>query len=82
MDTEAKYRCPCCGFLTLDSPAGGYDICPVCYWEDDIDQSEDIELSEGANSISLRMARQNYKDFGASEYRFIGHVRAPYPEEI
>ena len=28
------YACPCCGFLTLPS-RGGYDICPVCFWEDD-----------------------------------------------
>lgn len=29
-----KYACPCCGCLTLDE-RGGYDICPVCFWEDD-----------------------------------------------
>lgn len=31
---NGKYRCPCCGFFTLDE-RGGYDICPVCFWEDD-----------------------------------------------
>ncbi|MDE7478291.1 MAG: hypothetical protein K2M91_10135, partial [Lachnospiraceae bacterium] len=29
-----KYRCLCCGCKTLDSRAE-YDICPVCFWEDD-----------------------------------------------
>lgn len=29
-----KFTCPCCGCLTLDE-RGGYDICPVCFWEDD-----------------------------------------------
>lgn len=29
-----KYKCLCCGCRTLDS-RGEYDICPVCYWEDD-----------------------------------------------
>jgi len=29
-----KYACPCCGCLTLDE-RGEYDICPVCFWEDD-----------------------------------------------
>ena len=29
-----KYKCFCCGHVTLDSRAG-YDICPVCFWEDD-----------------------------------------------
>ena len=31
-----KYKCPCCGFYTFDEkPNGNYDICPVCFWEDD-----------------------------------------------
>lgn len=29
-----KFACPCCGCLTLEE-RGGYDICPVCFWEDD-----------------------------------------------
>lgn len=29
-----KYKCLCCGFYTLDE-RGAYDICPVCFWEDE-----------------------------------------------
>lgn len=29
-----KYQCPCCGYKTLDS-RGEYDICSVCFWEDE-----------------------------------------------
>ncbi len=29
-----KYKCLCCGYYTLDS-RGNYDICPICYWEDE-----------------------------------------------
>ena len=29
-----KFTCPCCGYLTLNE-RGAYDICPVCFWEDD-----------------------------------------------
>ena len=29
-----KYKCLCCGYQTLDT-RGEYDICPVCFWEDD-----------------------------------------------
>ncbi|MBQ6093927.1 MAG: hypothetical protein IJL09_00855, partial [Lachnospiraceae bacterium] len=29
-----KFRCPCCGFYTLEE-VGTYEVCPVCYWEDD-----------------------------------------------
>ena len=30
-----KYRCLCCGFRTLSSQ-GKCDICPVCFWEDEV----------------------------------------------
>ena len=47
-----KYKCPCCGFYTFDEkPDGNYDICPVCFWEDDPIQSEDIEYEGGANRV-------------------------------
>ncbi|WP_324340148.1 CPCC family cysteine-rich protein [Ruminococcus sp.] len=29
-----KYRCLCCGYRTLDT-RGGFDICPICFWEDE-----------------------------------------------
>ena len=29
-----KYTCPCCGYKTLDDEHE-YEICPICYWEDD-----------------------------------------------
>jgi len=36
-----RYPCPCCGYRTLISPPPGtYDICEVCFWEDDAGQFE------------------------------------------
>lgn len=32
--TMKKYKCLCCGYITLET-RGEYDICPVCFWEDD-----------------------------------------------
>lgn len=29
-----KHKCLCCGYRTLKE-RGGYDICPVCFWEDE-----------------------------------------------
>ena len=29
-----KYKCPCCGYYTLEDEEGHFDICPVCFWED------------------------------------------------
>ena len=40
-----KYKCPCCGFYTFDEKLNGnYDICPVCFWEDDPIQLMNIKV--------------------------------------
>jgi len=76
-----KYKCPCCGFLTLESE-NEYDICRVCFWEDDPYQREDETLAEGANKISLAEARSNYLAFGACEQAMRQYVRRPHTCEI
>ena len=77
-----KYPCACCGFLTrLELSNRCYDICPVCFWEDDPVQNDDPEFSGGANIPSLNQARMNFKKYGAMEQRFVKNVRAPYMSE-
>ena len=79
---ETRYKCPCCGCFTFGSePQGNYDICPVCYWEDDPLQLIDEDFEGGANKVSLKQARENYKQFGACEEGMTGHVRKPIDEE-
>ncbi len=40
-----KYKCPCCGFYTFEHrPNGSYDLCDVCYWEDDPIQLDDPDF--------------------------------------
>ena len=77
------YRCPCCGCRTL-AERGGYEICPVCFWEDDGQDDHDAdEVRGGPNSdLSLSRARLNYREFGASDRRSLSHVRKPTPEEV
>ncbi len=78
-----KYQCPCCGYATFENePDGNYDICPVCFWEDDPFQAQDPDMSGGANGVSLNEARANFAKFGACEERFVGNVRAPKGDEI
>ena len=75
-------QCPCCGFRTLTEPAA-YEICPVCYWEDDgqNDVSAD-EIWGGPNKdLSLTQARLNFKNFGAFDLDFRDHVRLPDESE-
>lgn len=78
-----RFRCPCCGFYTLPEPAGGsYNICPVCWWEDDPVQMDDEDFEGGANKVSLRQAKKNYMAFGASDERFIDKVREATEDEL
>ena len=54
------FRCPCCGCLTLDEePPGTFEICPVCWWEDDNVQFDDPSYRGGANTrqLDLRLQR-------------------------
>jgi hypothetical protein len=78
-----RYRCPCCHYKTLEE-RGGYDICEVCFWEDDgqDDQDADTQRSLSPNHMSLTLARANYRRFGACQERLLPHVRPPLPEEL
>jgi hypothetical protein len=77
-----KYGCPCCGYLTLDEkPPGTYQICPVCFWEDDPVQFDDPDYEGGANKVSLNKAKQNYQLFGAVDEGSIELVRQPINSE-
>lgn len=76
-------RCPCCGYYTLvGSGSKEYDICPVCYWENDPWQASNPEEADGANAVSLQEARNNFATFGACEERWSTRVRKPYGEEV
>jgi len=53
--------CPCCGFRTLDS-RGQFDVCVVCWWEDDGQDNERADEAPGGpnDDISLSKARANF----------------------
>ncbi len=76
MENKKKFQCPCCGCLTLDEQ-GKWDICPVCYWEDDGDLA-----GGGANHVSVEQARVNLRRFGACEPDMAANTRKPYEYEI
>ncbi len=77
------FPCPCCGYLTIgEEPPGTFEICPVCFWEDDNVQFEDPNYAGAANSVSLNQARENFRLFGAVSKEFVNQVRKPLPQEI
>lgn len=63
---EGKFCCPCCGYPTLDEWSG-YDICRLCWWEDDGTIDEDGGGPNG--SYTLGEARANFEDHG-DMYRY------------
>lgn len=62
------HACPCCGFNTLDG-RGEYDICPVCWWEDDGQDNDDANVVRGGpnGTLSLTRARINFLATGIFE---------------
>lgn len=77
-----KYRCLCCGYKTLDNQ-GAFDLCPVCFWEDDsYPQDDGTIIFAGVNRSTLKQSQKNYQKFRASELDYIEYVRLPKAEEI
>lgn len=57
------FTCPCCGFPTLTA-RGYYQICPICFWEDEGQDDHDADEVAGLNSdYSLTEARKNFKKY-------------------
>ena len=56
-----------------------WDICLVCFWEDDGSDLHDLESNgSGCNGLTLRQGRDNFRQLGASHPRLIRYV---CPEE-
>lgn len=77
-----KYKCPCCNNYTLDDGPGKYEVCPVCFWEDDPKAGSAPNIAFGSNHISLKVAKINYREIGACDPDAVKSVRDPLPEEI
>ncbi|WP_456363939.1 CPCC family cysteine-rich protein [Priestia aryabhattai] len=78
-----KYTCPCCGYKTLEEePPDTFDICEICFWEDDGVQYKDPDYERGANVISLREAQQNFVKYGACDEESVKFTRRPNKFDI
>ncbi len=78
----AGFPCPCYGYLTLpEEPPGTFFICPVCRWEDDNLQADNVNMQGGANRVSLKQAQANFRRFSKSDPDRRGEVRPPLPHE-
>ena len=51
----ALFPCPCCGYHTL-AEERRWEICPICFWEDDPLQYDEPSYAGGANQEALERA--------------------------
>lgn len=77
------YHCPCCRYKTL-TERGGFQICPVCFWEDDGQDDHDADVVRGGpnGTLSLTQARANYLQYKNCGDRPSKHVREPREDEL
>lgn len=82
-EEDGPHLCPCCKSRTL-SERGCFEICPVCFWEDDGQDDHDADTVRGGpnGDLSLTAARLNYRDFGAYARSALKHVRRPTESEL
>ncbi|MCR5719638.1 MAG: hypothetical protein K6F84_03650 [Lachnospiraceae bacterium] len=83
-NNSGKHPCPCCGCLTypvVPAKEAGF-ICPVCFWENDLYIKNEEEPSDANKGLTLKEAKRNYLDWGASDLKLKKYVRKPLPDEI
>jgi len=74
--------CPCCGHATI-TQRDHFEICAVCFWEDDGQDNPDAHVERGGpNKVSLAQGRANFLAFGASCEADPARVRRPTREEV
>lgn len=80
-----KYKCPCCGYYTLDVMEGHekpfFEICEVCGWMYDESNLEHPDIPWGGNYVSFNEAKENYKKIGRVR-EDLDFCRPPYESEF
>lgn len=73
-----NFYCLCCGYKTLEEePSGTFEICDICGWEDDMGDG-------GANQVTLKQAKANFKRYGISDLADVTkfYIRKPSEYDI
>ena len=78
---SAKVACVVCGYRTLGARAD-WDICPICFWEDDviIDDRQDAK-SPANGDMWVSEAQANFVTIGACRPEHSQNVRSPTDED-
>src|SRR6185295_4359824 len=57
------------------------EICPICLWEEEYLNPEDLLGFSSANHMTLYQAQTNYKKFGCCSDRLLKNSRKPLDEK-
>lgn len=73
-----RHACPCCAYVTL-AERGRYEICPICFWEDEDHWMDDEpnQSSAANHGLTLNDARRNFAKIGACDPKMLQHVLPP-----
>jgi hypothetical protein len=75
-DNGKKYTCFICGFRTLDERCD-WEICPVCFWEDDVLATTEDRASSANRGMMVSTAQANFIRYGAVLPELVSKVRPP-----
>ena len=59
MSMAPQFQCPCCDYVSL-AERSHFDICDVCFWEDDGLDVDQLDVYSGPNHMTLRAGRANF----------------------
>jgi hypothetical protein len=73
-----RAMCRCCGYRTI---CVSHERCEICGWEYSPQQTHPDD-PRGPNVFTLRESQANFRQFGAKDEEFVGHLRAPSEQDI
>lgn len=84
---RGRYLCPCCYMPSL-SERGEFEICRICWWEDDGQDSDDAGIVRGGpnHDYSLAEARQNFLNYKTmyrpSDEKSFKRRKSAFPKDL
>jgi len=72
--TPDLVQCDCCDHFSIPAERD-WEICPVCFWEQDSFGVSDPDEPSGANhGLTLREGRRNFAELGACSREFQSRI--------
>ena len=73
MIPEGRFQCVCCDYYTVVE-RHSFEVCQVCYWEDDGTTMAGLEVESRANHMTLLAARKSFEAIGAIDQSAVSLV--------